>query len=194
MHHTSPHRQVRGFTIIEMMMTVSIVAALSAVAVPSMGEFVRNSAMRGHAIDLMGSIALARSEAIKRSSRVILCRSADPLALTPTCGGNDRDWSSGWLVFVAEDTNNTFNLGTDILLHVGQAAPAQVSVRSNGTGNNYLVYNGDGTLDESGSARYAFCDDRGEAFGREINVALVGRPALEQGSAGAPISDCTPSG
>ena len=183
-----------GFTLLEMMITVAIAAALGAAAVPSLGTFVKNSAMRSHALELMGSIAMARSEAIKRGSRVILCRTVNPNAATPVCGGSDRDWASGWLVYVVEDADSDFDLGTDILIDVGQPAPEQIVVTSNGSGNNYLVFQGDGTLDESGTARYAFCDDRGEAYGRQLSVALVGRPALQQGSSASPIANCTPAG
>ena len=173
---------------------ISVVAVVSAVTVPSMSEFVKNSALRGQAYELMGSITVARSEATKRGSRVILCRTADPAAATPACGGTARDWSTGWLVFVAEDADNDFDLGTDILIGTGRAASSQIAVKSNGSGNNYLVYGPDGSLMERSAARYAFCDDRGEGFGKEINVALVGRSSLKQGTAADPITNCTPSG
>ncbi|MGR8919703.1 MAG: GspH/FimT family pseudopilin [Gammaproteobacteria bacterium] len=190
---TSLHRS-SGFTIIEMMMSVALVATLSAIAVPSLGEFAKNASMRGQALELVSSISLARTEALKRGSRVILCRSGDPEAAAPACGGNDRDWSTGWLVFAVEDADNDFDIGTDILLDIGLPAPPQVSVRSNGSGNNYLVFNADGTLDESSAVRYAVCDDRGEGFGREVQIGLVGRPGLEQGTQDDPIADCTPAG
>ncbi len=183
-----------GFTILEIMITVAIAAALGAVAVPSLGTFAKNSAMRGQALEMMGSMALARSEAIKRGSRVILCRTANPNAATPTCGGSNKDWSTGWLVYVAEDSDDDFDLGTDILIDVGQATPSQIGVTSNSSGNNYLVYRADGTLNETGAARYALCDDRGEAYGREISVALVGRPKLDQGTLASPLANCAPTG
>ena len=176
------------------MITLAIAAVLGGIAGPSLGTFAKNSAMRGQALELMGSMALARSEAVKRGSRVILCRTANPNASTPVCGGSNRDWSTGWLVYVAEDSDNDFDLGTDILIDVGQAAPSQIGIQSNGPGNNYLVFRGDGTLDESSAARYALCDDRGEAYGRELSVALVGRPKLNQGTPGSPLANCAPTG
>jgi len=186
--------RTRGFTLIETLTAVAVVGVVSAVTVPSMSEFVKNSALRGQAYELMSSIAVARSEATKRGSRVILCRSADPTAATPVCGGTNKDWSTGWLLFVAEDTDNDFDLGTDILIGTGKAASKQITVMSNGSGNNYLVYGPDGSLMETSTARYAFCDDRGEAHGKEIAVALVGRASLTKGTSGSPITNCAPAG
>lgn len=183
-----------GFTLIETMITVAVVGVMSSVAAPSLNDFLKNSALRGQAFDLMSSITMARSEASKRGSRVILCRSADPTAATPTCGGTDKDWSTGWLLFVDEDGGNTFDLGTDILLGTGDPAATQTTVRSNDDGNNYLVFGPDGTLQEDGVARYALCDDRGEEYGKEITVTLVGRASLDSGYPSNPIAACAPAG
>ena len=183
-----------GFTLLETMITVAVVGIISSVAAPSLGDFLKNSALRGQAHDLMSSITMARSEAGKRGSRVILCRSADPDATTPTCGGTDKDWSTGWLLFVAEDTDNDFDLGTDILIGKGEPSATQTGIKSNGTGNNYLVFGPDGTLQETGAAQYAVCDDRGEAYGRQINVTLVGRANLVTGYPTSPIATCAPTG
>jgi type IV fimbrial biogenesis protein FimT len=176
------------------MITVAVVGVISSVAAPSLGDFLKNSALRGQAHNLMSSITMARSEAGKRGSRVILCRSADPDAATPTCGGSDKDWSTGWLLFVAEDTDNDFDLGTDILIGKGAAAATQTGIKSNNIGNNHLVFGPDGTLQETGSAQYAVCDDRGEAYGRQINVTLVGRANLVKGYPSSPIAACAPTG
>ncbi len=183
-----------GFTLLETMITVAIVGIVSSAVAPSLGDFLKNSALRGQAHNLMSSITMARSEAGKRGSRVILCRSADPDAATPTCGGAAKDWSTGWLLFVAEDANNTFELGTDILIGKGTAAANQTGIMSNGIGDNYLVFGPDGTLQETGSAQYAVCDDRGEAYGKQINVTLVGRANLVTGYPSSPIAACAPTG
>ena len=190
----SKARKNGGFTLIETMTVVAVVAVLGAVAVPSMGTFMKNSALRGQANELMSSIALARSEATKRGSRVILCRTANPTAAIPTCGGADKTWTTGWLVYVVEDADLDFDLGTDILIGTGSTAPSQIDVMSNSWGNNYLVFGPDGALREDGSARYAFCDDRGASHGKQITVALVGRASLEQGTEANPIASCAPAG
>jgi len=89
----------RAFTIIELMITVAIAAILITVAVPAMQDMVRNNRLVTQTNLLVSHIQLARSEAIKRSAPAVLCRSANPRAASPSCGGTPNIWTSGWLVF-----------------------------------------------------------------------------------------------
>jgi len=89
----------RAFTIIELMITVAIAAILITVAVPAMQDMVRNNRLVTQTNLLVSHIQLARSEAIKRSAPAVLCRSANPRAASPSCGGTANIWTSGWLVF-----------------------------------------------------------------------------------------------
>ena len=73
----------RGFTIIELMMTVTVLALLLGIAVPSFMETVRNNRIISQNNELISSLNLARSEALKRSGSVSVCASADQA----TCSG-----------------------------------------------------------------------------------------------------------
>jgi type IV fimbrial biogenesis protein FimT len=179
-----------GFTVIELMITLAVAATLTTIGVPALSSFLKNSGLKSEAFELLDAITVARSEAIKRKTKVILCRSADPAATTPACSGSAYTWSSGWIVYASGDTNSTFNAGTDILIAVNEGSSDPIVIKANGTGNNYLEYNPDGSLDEGGTGRYAICDDRGEEHGRQINIPLMGRPYLEKGTVSNPISDC----
>jgi type IV fimbrial biogenesis protein FimT len=76
-----------GFTIIELMTTVVILAILVAIAVPSFNDLILSTRIKGAASDIYGALALARSEAIKRNGNVTI----GPL----TVGGQ---WADGWQV------------------------------------------------------------------------------------------------
>ena len=173
------------------MIVLVIAAVLMVSGAPAMGDFVRNSRVQSQTLALMRTMHFARSEAIKRKTRVVLCRSADPTAANPTCGGNDNVWTTGYLVFASGDANNTYQPATDTLVRIGNAVDGGLTVITNSTSNRNLEYNSDGTTNEGGgTARFAVCDPRGGAFGRQINVSPVGRPRIEKGTPGSPVN-CT---
>lgn len=183
-------RRGAGFTIVELIVVLSIVAILSALAAPDLAMFIKNNRVKGQAFDLLNAIQYARSEAGKRRVRVILCRD-DPDQPGPQCGDthHQHDWTSGWLVFASGDTNSTYDSADDDLLRISPPAPTDVSVFTNDTCNRNLEYNADGTTHESDTALFAICDTRGGTYGRRIEVPPHGRPKLEQGSPGSAI-DC----
>jgi len=74
-----------GFTLIELIIVIAIVAILVAVGVPSMREWIANQKVRGSANDLLFDLTYARSEAIKRNANVEVVR-------------NGADWTGGWSV------------------------------------------------------------------------------------------------
>ena len=86
----------RGFTIVEMMVTLVVLAILVTFAVPSFQNATLGSRLSASANDLLASVQLARSEAIKRNAAVTLCASADGA----TCAGAGG-WEQGWIIVVA---------------------------------------------------------------------------------------------
>lgn len=187
-------RRDRGFSVVELIVVMSIAAILMTVAAPSMGIFVRNNRLQAQALDLMRMMHLARSEAVKRKTRVVLCRSADPGAAVPACGGVANTWTTGYLAFASGDGNSTYEAATDELLRIGMPAGNGLTVVTNSTSNNNLEFNFDGTTNESGGiARFAICDPRGGSFGRQIDVTPVGRPALSQGTSAQPVNCMSPT-
>ena len=92
----------RGFTIIELLITIVVATILLAIGVPSFQEFIKNNRISGQSNSLIISIQMARNEAIKRGTGSVLCASTDQA----TCSGND-DWSTGWIVYsdVGQDGN-----------------------------------------------------------------------------------------
>lgn len=191
-----PHSKTRnfagGFTLLELTATIAVAAIIAAVAVPNLAMFVKNMRLKSETYDLLDSFNLARSEAVKRKVQVILCRSANPDASTPSCGGTSSTWTTGWLVFASGDSNTTYNAGTDTLLARDDSAPSGVRIRTNMVADASLVYNPDGTANSAGNtARFAVCDDRGESVGRQVTVGSVGRAVVIVGTPAAPLASCT---
>ena len=90
----------RGFTLIEVMITISIVAILVSLAAPSFKSLIQSSAMTSTVNSFLSDLRFARSEAIRRGGGVVMCRSDNPEDPTPTCGtGSTVGWESGWIIF-----------------------------------------------------------------------------------------------
>ncbi len=88
-------RTAKGFTLIELIMAIALLAIFIALAVPSFFTAIQNNRITVQSNDLLTAFHLARSEALKRNQPVVVCASEDGL----TCDG---DWTDGWIV--AEDS------------------------------------------------------------------------------------------
>ena len=183
-----------GISIVELVVSLAIVSILMTAGVPAFSSFIQSNRLSESSFDMLATINLARTEAVKRRTRVVLCRSADPTLTTPSCGGGANTWTTGWLVFASGDNNSTYEAGTDTLLGMGLVGSTSLAIVTNSTSNNNLEYNSDGTTNEGGStARFAVCDKRGGAHGRQINVPPHGRPKFVKGDSASPINCTTPS-
>jgi type IV fimbrial biogenesis protein FimT len=83
-----------GYTLVELITTVAVIALVTALAVPGMRSLLQNNRAVTEANALVGALNLARSETVTRGQPVSLCPSTDGA----TCADTD-DWSTGWLVF-----------------------------------------------------------------------------------------------
>jgi type IV fimbrial biogenesis protein FimT len=94
----------RGFTLIELMVGILVLAILLGIAVPSFRDASLGSRLTGYSNDMVASVMLARSEAIKRNVRVVLCSAAPPADPDDPviCSGN-ANWEIGWVVGTLRD-------------------------------------------------------------------------------------------
>ena len=99
----------KGFTLIELMVTLAVLGVLLAVGVPSFADLIRNNRSQAAANELVSALNAARVEAVKRGKRVSLCPSVNGTSCSGTA------WQSGWIVFVdtaASDTSTPAVVGT----------------------------------------------------------------------------------
>jgi type IV fimbrial biogenesis protein FimT len=177
--HTFPAR-ASGFTLIELMLTVMIAAILLGIAVPNFRDIIWNNRLTATSNDLLRSTQLARSEAVKRQARVVVCATADAMATQPAC---NYGAFSQWIVFVDTDGDWTVD-STEAVLDRHGAPAASVNVRSDNDGLISYAPTGFANPPSAGKtpSRYVvICDQRGNqqigdySTARALVVEATGR-------------------
>ncbi|WP_292966998.1 GspH/FimT family pseudopilin [Nitrosomonas sp.] len=163
----------KGFTLVELMITISIASILLAVAVPDYQSIMRESRLTTQANELMTSLHYARSEAVKRGIRVTICKSSDSASCT-----NGSNWQDGWLIFSDTGTAGSVD-GTDEILRV---FPKMTGSTLNGGSNfgNWVSYLPSGRSQGNGNlpnGMFGLCN---QANGRNIIINTSGRPRVEK--------------
>ncbi len=105
-------RAIGGFTLIELMIVIGIVAIIASVAVPGFSSSRDRQAVTAAANEILGMLQVARFEALKRKKNSYLCPiNADAVNQYSdvTCLGPDEDWSGGLIVWVDDNRDDIFD-------------------------------------------------------------------------------------
>jgi len=157
------HQQT-GFTLYELMITLTVVAIILSFGIPNLRDFTLNSRMTSAANDLHAAFLMARSEAAHAKTNVTICASADPMGVA-TCDGT---WDQGYVVFIDDNANQARDAG-EAILRSHPAADNGVLLRV-ANGATYFMYapTGLGRLDTGGNqalSQVVICDERGNVTG-----------------------------
>ena len=159
-----------GYTLLELIITVALVALVFAIAIPSMTTFNQNDRLTTNINTLIGHLAYARSEAVKRSVQVALCASNDGA----TCSGS---WNDGWIVFIDADSDNAFTAGEEVI-RTHQDLGGNNTLSATGIGTQ-IIYDNRGFVNAASVGSLQLCDNRSGPHGKTIRITTTGRVRLE---------------
>jgi type IV fimbrial biogenesis protein FimT len=167
---TCPQRGLkpRGFTLIELLVTLTVASILLAVAMPSFSSYVQSTRLTTEADSLVYALTMARSDAVKFDTPVEVCASSDGA----TCSGT---WTNGWIVLCPANCPASLGAAPVLLmsapsLHTGNTADELVSAATT------MSFQSTGQP-AAGNLQFVFCDSRGAAFGRDVEVNSIGEIA-----------------
>ena len=143
----------RGFTLVELITAVAVLAVLVALAVPNFNDATLSARLNGFANSLVAAAQVARSEAIKRNATIKLCASDGG----ETCNGTD--WEQGWIVVNDDET---------VVLQVHQALPSEFKVTEE---DDTLEISFPGTVVGATTASLTVC--RSAPVGNEERVVAI---------------------
>jgi type IV fimbrial biogenesis protein FimT len=160
---TRSRAAAKGFTLVELMITLTVLGILVTFALPSLGDLVRDQRVKAATSDVYASFIYARSEAIKRNANV---------EVVP----NGADWAAGWLV--KDAGGNSLK---------AQDAIAGVSISGEG---GTITYRQDGRLSAAIATFVLSSPDSSSVAARCLRIDPSGRPNIKVDANGVPADGC----
>ncbi len=173
-YQTNNFRRLAGFTLIELMITLVIVAILLGIGLPSFTEIIRTNQTVTQTNKFTRDINYARSESVRRGVDVVVCKSSSGAGCT---GGSS--WEDGWIVFTDENGDNAVN-GNDEILQIAEGLDANYTLGAGGNFASSIAFAASGAL-KSGlvANKFTVCrPDGDEALSRDISVNNTGRVSI----------------
>ena len=178
-----------GFSLLELLVALSIGSIILVVGVPSFKGTLDNQRMTSATNELVMSLNLAKSEAIKRVSYVSVCKSSNGVSCTA-----GTSWDDGWIVFANATVANLGSVDAgDEVIRVFPGLRHDLTVTPNGTIDDFLSFRPSGSIGTSTAnmtGTLTMCDARGSLYARGILLEPSGQwhVSHDQTHAGAALT------
>ncbi|GAA5525064.1 hypothetical protein Maes01_01624 [Microbulbifer aestuariivivens] len=152
-----------GFTLIELMIVVAILAIVTTIGVPSFNTLIKDNRLTAAANDLVGALQFARAEAVRRGRTIQV-------------GSLDGGVANGLRVWFDENGNGELNEGEELrIVRLATASGLKVSGEVDGSSVAVLNigYSPRGAV-KGGSMRITLCDDRSGNHGKQLSLLASG--------------------
>lgn len=163
----------RGFTLLELMLTLAIAAIVLVVGVPGMREFLWQSSLTTNINSLASALNVARSEAVARGRTVSVCRSNNPTSATPSCTTAAGSWATGWVVFVNRDSDSPAAIDAgETVLQAFEGLDTGESLTTSATFQHSVSFSPEGIAD--GAGEFVLCKNNDTAYLRSVEIERSG--------------------
>ncbi len=171
------YRWTRGMTMLDLMITISIGAILLAAGVPTFSATANKNQIDTTATQLLMSLNVARSEAVKRRRSVRVCPSED----SSSCSTEDGAWNSGWLVFEDANANNSAD-ASEIIRLVNALEPG-IEIDVSASMEDFVQFQPTGTaIGNSGMAgTFTVCQSSTSIRAQNLRISAAGRVEVDEG-------------
>jgi type IV fimbrial biogenesis protein FimT len=165
-----------GFTLVELMVTVSVVAILAAVAVPNLQSFATKSGMNAIKDDFAIAVQRSRLEAINRNTCVSVCQLQSGSTNTCETGASLGNWHQGWVTYINDSCSGSAAataLTAAEIISVRQPGNLRYMLQDmGGTKQDVITFDARGTL-VAGGATYRVSDaqDNASPYMNDITVS-----------------------
>lgn len=179
-----------GFTLIEFLVTLTILGIVTVWAVPSYQTLSGKSILTAHNQAFTSDLLLARNTAITRNKRVVMCKRNG--SDCTTVGG----WEQGWIVFVDDGKSGVLDQ-SDQIIRWSDNREHGITIKGNTNVRNRIIFKGNGSMSGS-NGKLVFCDKRISIFERDKAMALVlilansGRFKTIPGNEDSSLTSCDP--
>lgn len=195
------YSEKNGFSLVELLVAITVIAILGAIAAPGFLNFVRDNRLSTTTNELIGDMLLARNEAIKRNYPVVICKTGDATVTNPACDGTAANpWTQGWIVFV--DSNNSGDrdspggtLETLVRLHGALTnemtlAPLAPATASDSDIRNFISFRPSGRPLSFTGGTFMLCDQRGANSAKSLIISETGQARVSgQRDSSGPLKD-----
>lgn len=139
-------RRLRGFTLVEMIIVVAIIAIVMSYAVPAYNRFVAQNKVQSFAYALAADLQYARSEAIRRGGGVLVCAASSAQA-TSCAGASASDWSRNWIVLASGGSVIKVNQAEQGVVASAGTGALSFAASGRATGTSSVMFlNGESTV------------------------------------------------
>ena len=156
----------KGFTVIELMVTLSITAILLSLGVPAFQDFSSRQRMNASISALHSDLLYGRSQAIYRNTQVVACPGSPSGGCTES-----TDWTVGWIIFGDSNTDRQHQDGEDLLRHT--QGLDNIMIHSSIGRTNFRFYPNGTTPGSNGS--FSLCGLGGPEHARKLVISNLGR-------------------